>query len=303
MSKKVLICDSIAKDAIKIMESAALTVEVKTGLSEDEIIRIIENYDAMVVRSATKVTSKIIDAALNLKVIARGGVGLDNVDSKAATAKGIAVVNTPAASTNTVAELAIAMIFAAARYVAQADAAMKAGRWEKKKFEGTEISGKTLGIIGAGRIGTSTAEKAMALGMRVVAFDPMIGLHPNPAIRMASLDEVLAQADYLSLHVPFDKTKGALIGAAEFAKMKKGMVLINASRGKVVNESALADAIKGGIVAQAVIDVWEVEPTENRELVQMEQVVALPHLGASTKEGQQRVGIEVAMKIVDLLKK
>jgi D-3-phosphoglycerate dehydrogenase len=182
------------------------------------------------------------------------------------------------------------MIFAAARYISQADSAMKAGKWEKKKFEGTEVAGKTLGIIGAGRIGTSTAEKAMAVGMRVVAFDPMIGLHPNPAIRMASMDEVLAQADYLSLHVPF-------------AKMKKGMVLINASRGKVVSEAALVDAIKNGTVSQAVIDVWEVEPTENKELVQMEQVVALPHLGASTKEGQQRVGIEVALKVVEILKK
>jgi D-3-phosphoglycerate dehydrogenase len=303
MSQKVLVCDAVAKDAIKIMEDAGLTVDVKTGLPEEDIVKIIGQYNAMIVRSATKVTAKIVDAASNLKVVARGGVGLDNVDCKAAAAKGIAVVNTPSASTNTVAELAIAMIFAAARYISQADSAMKAGKWEKKKFEGTEVAGKTLGIIGAGRIGTSTAEKAMAVGMRVVAFDPMIGLHPNPAIRMASMDEVLAQADYLSLHVPFDKSKGPLINATEFAKMKKGMVLINASRGKVVSEAALVDAIKNGTVSQAVIDVWEVEPTENKELVQMEQVVALPHLGASTKEGQQRVGIEVALKVVEILKK
>jgi D-3-phosphoglycerate dehydrogenase len=299
----MLVCDSVASNAIKIMEDAGLSVTVKTGLPEDEIVKIIGEYNAMVVRSATKVTAKIIDAATNLKVIARGGVGLDNVDCKAAAAKGITVVNTPSASTNTVAELAIAMIFASARYIAQADAAMKAGRWEKKKFEGTEVSGKTLGIIGAGRIGTCTAEKAMAVGMHVIAFDPMIGLHPNPAIRMASFHEVLAQSDYLSLHVPYDKTKGPLLGAAEFAKMKKGMVLINASRGKVVSESALIEAIRNGTVSQAVIDVWEVEPTENKELAQMEQVVALPHLGASTKEGQLRVGIELALKIVDLLKK
>ncbi len=302
MSQKVLVCDSVAKDAIKIMEDAGFTVEVKTGLPEDEIVKIIGSYNAMIVRSATKVTPKIIEAATNLRVIARGGVGLDNVDCKAAGAKGITVVNTPSASTNTVAEIAIAMIFAAARYIPQADAALKAGRWEKKKFEGTEVAGKTLGIIGAGRIGTSTAEKAMALGMRVVAFDPMIGLHPNPAIRMASFDDVLAQADYLSLHVPYDKSKGALLGSAEFAKVKKGMVLINASRGKVVSETALMEAIRNGTVSQAAIDVWEQEPTENKELAQMEQVIALPHLGASTKEGQQRVGIEVALKVVELLK-
>jgi D-3-phosphoglycerate dehydrogenase len=302
MSKKVLVCDSVAKDAIKIMEDAGLVVDVKTGLPEDEIVKIIADYHGMIVRSATKVTAKIIDAAKGLQVVARGGVGLDNVDCKAAAAKGIKVVNTPSASTNTVAELAVAMIFAAARFIPQADGAMKQGRWEKKKFEGIEVAGKTLGIVGAGRIGTCTAEKAMALGMRVVAFDPMIGLHPNPAIRMVSFDEVLAQADFLSLHVPFDKARGPLLGAAEFARMKKGSVLINASRGKVVSESALMEALKSGQLAQAVVDVWEQEPTDNRELASMEQVIALPHLGASTKEGQQRVGIEVAMRVVELLK-
>lgn len=303
MTLKVLICDAVAKDSIKIMEDAGLCVDVKTGLSEDEIVKIIDGYHAMIVRSATKVTAKILDAATSLKVVARGGVGLDNVDCKAAAAKNITVVNTPSASTNTVAELAIGMIFSAARYISQADAAMKQGRWEKKKYEGTEVSGKTLGVIGAGRIGTCTAEKAMAVGMKVVAFDPMIGLHPNPAIRMVSFDELLAQSDYISLHVPYDKAKGSLLGANEFAKMKKGVVLINASRGKVVSETALIEAIKSGIVAQAIIDVWEKEPTENKELVAMEQVVALPHLGASTKEGQQRVGIEVALKVVELVKK
>ncbi len=303
MTFKVLVCDSVAKDSIKIMEDAGLSVDVKTGLPEDEIVKIIGGYHAMIVRSATKVTAKILDAATSLKVVARGGVGLDNVDCKTAAAKNITVVNTPSASTNTVAELAIGMIFAAARYIAQADAALKQGRWEKKKYEGTEVAGKTLGVIGAGRIGTCTAEKAMAVGMKVVAFDPMIGLHPNPAIRMASFDDLLSQADYISLHVPYDKAKGALLGANEFAKMKKGVVLINASRGKVVSETALIEAIKSGIVSQAVIDVWEQEPTENKELVAMEQVVALPHLGASTKEGQQRVGIEVALKVVELVKR
>jgi D-3-phosphoglycerate dehydrogenase / 2-oxoglutarate reductase len=300
---KVLVSDSVAKDAIKIMEDKGLTVDVKTGLPEDEIVKIIGEYDAMIVRSATKVTAKIIDAARNLKVIARGGVGVDNIDCVAAEKKGIKVVNTPNASTNSVAELAVGMMFAAARFIAQADASMKKGGWEKKKFEGTELAGKTVGVIGAGRIGTSTAQKALAMGMKVVAYDPMIQKHSNQNIDMLKLDDLLARADYLTLHVPFDKTKGALLGKAEFQKMKKGVIIINASRGKVIDEAALLEAIKNGTVAQAAVDVWAQEPTDNKELVACEQVIALPHLGASTKEGQQRVGTEVAARVVELLKK
>lgn len=301
MNKKVLVCDVIARDAIEIMESNNLIVELKLDQSEKDLIAIVADYQAVIVRSATEITSKIIEAAKNLKVIARGGVGLDNVDVKAAVAKGIKVVNTPSASTNTVAELVIGMIFAAARYIPQADASMKSGRWEKNNFEGTEISGKTLGIIGAGRIGTCAAEKAIALGMQVMAVDPSIKLHPNPAIRIVSMDELLAQANYISLHVPYERSFGPLITAKEFAKMKKGVVLINASRGKVVSETALIEALKENVVACAVIDVWEREPTDNTALVAMKQVIALPHLGAASKEAQQRIGLEMAMKIVELL--
>jgi D-3-phosphoglycerate dehydrogenase len=298
---KVLVCDSIAKDAIKIMEDKGLQVDVKTGQTEDQLCQIIGAYDAAIVRSATKITAKVLDAGTNLKVVARGGVGLDNIDVKTAEKKNIKVVNTPEASTNSVAELAVGLMLSAARFIPQADASLKKGQWEKKKYEGHEIAGKTLALIGAGRIGAMTGEKAMALGMKVVAYDPFIQKHSNPRISMMSLDDCLREADYISLHIPYDKAKGPTLTKHEFAKMKKGVFLVNCARGGTVCEDGLLMALNDGTVAVAAVDVWAKEPTDNATLANHERVIALPHLGASTHEGQARVGGAVAQRIVDAL--
>jgi D-3-phosphoglycerate dehydrogenase len=298
---KVLICDSVSKDTIKTMEDKGLQVDVKTGQTEEQLCQIIGDYEAAVVRSSTKITAKVIDAGKKLKVVARGGVGLDNIDVKYAEQKGIKVVNTPEAATNSVAELAVGLMLTAARFIPQADASMKAGQWEKKKFEGFEVSGKTLGLIGAGRIGAMTGEKAIALGMKVVAFDPFIQKHQNPRIKMVSMDELLKESDHISLHIPYDKAKGPTITKNEFAKMKKGVILVNCARGGTVCEEGLLMALNEGIVAVAAVDVWAKEPTENRTLASHERVIALPHLGASTHEGQARVGGAVAQRVIDAL--
>lgn len=298
---RVLVCDTISKDSIELMENQGLNVDIKLGLSEEELIGIIPSYDAVIVRSATKITAPVINSSSRLKLIVRGGVGIDNIDVGTAREKNIKVVNTPDASTNSVAELTIALIFSMARSVTQADSSMKQMRWEKKALMGTEISGKTLGIIGAGRIGFSVAEKASSLGMRIIGVD-----HPeaNPCFReagfrMCSLEEVLAESDYITVHVPFKKGSTPIIGAKELSLMKKGACLLNMARGGAVDEVALLQALQDGTVAKAALDVWYDEPTTNKDLVQNKNVIALPHLGASTKEGQQRVSSSVAKKIID----
>jgi len=289
MSCKILLCDPIPESVKERLEAAGHHVDVKHGMSPEELAEVIAPYSGVVVRSATKVRKVAIDKAENLKVIVRGGVGIDNIDHEYARSKGISVRNTPTATSNSVAELALGMMFALARHIPQGTMTLKNGEWAKKQLKGTELLGKTLGLIGIGRIGAELAKKALALGMDVVAYDLYITESPVEGVRMAEMDEVLASADYISLHIPFDKEKGASIGEAEFSKMKKGAYLVNCARGGVVDEDAMLTALDSGQIAGAGVDVFLGEPEPRADVVGHPKVICTPHLGASTAEGQDRV--------------
>jgi D-3-phosphoglycerate dehydrogenase len=297
---KVLICDKTEKEYIEQMRLAGLTVDVRDDITPEELPNVLPDYEAMVVRSRTKVRQPLIDVCPNLKVIVRGGVGLDTIDYEYARSKGIAVMNTPLASSASVAELAIGYMFALARNTYKATSTMKAEKWDKKSFEGDEIGGKVLGLIGLGNIGKETARRAMALGMTVVAFDPYAS--SAEGVRKVTLDELLAQADYISLHAPKTKETANMIGAEQFAKMKNGVRIINCARGGIINEEALYEALTSGKIAGAALDVFAEEPPTNWKLIQLDNVIASPHIGAATKEAQARVGAEVAQKLIDFAK-
>jgi D-3-phosphoglycerate dehydrogenase len=294
---KVLICDKTEKEYIEQMRAAGLTVDVRDDITPEELPNVLPGYDAMVVRSRTKVRQPLIDVCPNLKVIVRGGVGLDTIDHEYAKSKGITVMNTPLASSASVAELAIGYMFALARNLYKATSTMKAEKWDKKSFEGDEIGGKVLGLIGLGNIGKETARRAMALGMTVVAYDPYAS--NAEGVRKVSLDELLAQADYISIHAPKTKETANMIGAEQFAKMKNGVRIVNCARGGIVIEDALYDALTSGKVAGAALDVFAEEPPTDWKLLKLDNVIGSPHIGAATKEAQARVGFEVAQKIID----
>ena len=294
---KILICDKTEPEAIQCMRQAGIQVDVRDNISSEELPQVLPAYDGMVVRSRTKVRAALIDACPNLKVIVRGGVGLDTIDADYARSKNITVMNTPKASSASVAELTIGFIFAMARQIPATTSSMKAGKWEKKKFEGDEIGGKTLGVIGFGNIGYEVAKRALALGMMVLTYDVY---EPKlDGVKWVTEDELLSLSDYITLHLPLtDKTRN-LIGAAEFAKMKSGVRLINCARGGIVDEDALYDAVVSGKVAGAALDVFAQEPSEGHRLFSLEQVIGSPHIGAATKEAQSRIGAEVAEKIIE----
>jgi len=301
MPFRILASDPLAAESVAAMRGAGLEVDEKTELSVDELKAEIGAYDAIVVRSATKVRPEIIDAGTNLKLIVRAGVGLDNVDVEYAKQKGIEVRNTPAASSNSVAELALGHILSLARNIGRGTASLKAGKWEKKQLKGVEIDGKTLGIIGIGRIGQMLATKAKALGMRVICQDAYLTESPIPDVApMVDLDRLLAESDFVSLHIPFDPAVGPTIGASQLANMKDGVRIVNCARGGVVDEAALGAAIASGKVAGAALDVFETEPPggENPVLA-LEPVSFTPHIGASTVEAQARVGAEAAQIVID----
>jgi D-3-phosphoglycerate dehydrogenase len=300
---KVMICDPLANEAIEMLKDAGLEVVEMIGQTPEELTANIKDYDAVIVRSATTVRQPSIDAADKLKAIARGGIGLDNIDVEYAKSKGIAVLNTPAASTRSVAELAIAHMFAMARFITPADRTMRDGKWEKKKMKGIELAGKTLGLLGYGRIGQETGRIADVLGMTVIGWDKYVEKSPVDFIERVEFDDILARSDFISLHIPFIKADGPTLSAAEFAKMKDGVYLVNCARGGTVEEKALLDALTSGKVAKAAIDVFEKEPAENNDLINHPNVNCTPHIGASTVEGQSRVGTEVAQKVIDALKK
>lgn len=297
---KVLVSDPIAAQGVEILKQAGIEVVEQTGLSPEELAKIIGDYDGIIVRSATKVTKPVIEAGTKLKVIGRAGIGLDNVDRDTAKAKNIKVVNTPTATSISVAELALGMMFAAARRLPQASVSTKAGKWEKKQFKGLELYGKTVGIIGIGRIGTELAKRAQALGMKVLAYDPNVPKHD--IAEMVDLDTLVSKADYISLHIPKTEQTTHILNKSAFDKMKDGVAIINCARGGVVDEQALYDAIKAGKVRIAAIDVYENEPAKENKLFELEQVVATPHIGAQTKEGQTRAGIQIAELVRDALK-
>lgn len=294
---RVLTNDGLEDGAIAELQAAGVEV-VNDHIEQDKVGEALKEFDAVVIRSATKLTKEVIDAEAGgkLKLIVRAGVGVDNIDLQAAKDNGVEVKNTPNASSNSVAELAVAHMFAVARFVNIANVTMRNGEWNKKKYKGIEINGKTLGIIGMGRIGRSLAEKATALGMKVVYTD-LFGKQEGLAYDFLEMEELLKVSDFISLHVPYDKTKGSLIGKKEFELMKDGVVLINCARGKVVDEAALLEALDNGKVAGAGIDVFEEEPTKNEALVNHPKVSVTPHIGASTNEAQVRIGEEVVSTI------
>ncbi|MBN1624231.1 MAG: D-2-hydroxyacid dehydrogenase [Clostridia bacterium] len=291
---KILVTDGMDKAAVEKLKAAGHEV-IEEFYQIDALDDAVKNADAIIVRSATKVRRRTIDAAMEtgrLKLIIRGGVGIDNIDAEYAESKGISVRNTPIASSNAVAELALAHMLAVSRFVGISNATMRNGEWNKNKYNGVEISGKTLGLIGFGRIARSLGEKAAALGMTVVYTD-ILGDLNYKGYEYLDLPELLKKADYISLHVPFDKNQGALLGSDEFAAMKDGVYIVNCARGGVVDEKALLDALNSGKVAGAGIDVYEEEPSANTALINHENVSVTPHIGASTKEAQKKIGMEI----------
>jgi D-3-phosphoglycerate dehydrogenase len=298
---KILVCDKTETDSIELMRAAGLTVDVRDDITPEQLMTVLPAYDGMVVRSRTKVRQPLLEVCPNLKVIVRGGVGLDTIDVEFAESRGITVMNTPLASSASVAELTIGFMFALARLIYQTTASLKSEKWEKKAFEGDEIGGKTLGIVGLGNIGREVARRAVALDMKVIAYDRTTrSMH---GVKIAeTLVEVLSQADYLSLHLPKTKESAGMIGKDQIAAMKDGVRIINCGRGGLIDEEALYEALTNGKVAGAALDVFAEEPPTDWKLIKHPNVIGSPHIGAATREAQARVGAEVAEKLVEFAK-
>ncbi len=303
-SIRVLIADDMSKRAVEILQKAGFTVDVKVGLKPEELASIIGQYHGLGIRSATKVTAAILENPGSLKIIGRAGVGVDNIDVKAAAAKNVLVINTPQGNAAAAAEMAIGLMFALARKIPQAAETMRQGIWEKKKFMGVEIAGKTLGVVGLGNIGRQAAERGVGLKMSVIGYDPLVKSETGlPAgVKLASLDDIITKSDFVTLHVPLTPETKDLFNAATFARMKKGSYLINCARGGIVNEEAVLEALKSGQLAGAALDVFGKEPPEPAPLFAHENLIASPHLGASTREAQEKVAIELAEVFVGYLK-
>jgi D-3-phosphoglycerate dehydrogenase len=302
---KILISDNLSKVGVDLLRrQERFQVDVNTGLKPEELKQIIGVYDALIVRSETKVSAEIIGAADNLKVIGRAGTGVDNIDVPAATARGIVVMNAAGGNSVTTAEHTISLMMSLARKIPQAHAKLKAGKWDKKSFMGTELAGKTLGIIGLGNIGKIVASRAQGLAMKVVAYDPFItrDVALRAGIELASLDEIFERSDFITIHTPLTEETRGVIGQSAFAKMKSGVRIINCARGGLVDERALYDAIKSGKVAGAALDVFEQEPLPaDHPLLTLEEVVVTPHLGASTREAQEAVAVTIAETVANFL--
>ena len=302
---KILISDSLADEGIEVIkEQSAFEVDVKTTLSSEELIEVIPAYHALIVRSKTKVTKDVIKAGSKLRVIGRAGIGLDNIDIQAATKNGVVVLNAPGGNTISTAEHTISMMLALARNVPQACTSLREKRWERKRFMGTEVYGKTLGIIGLGRIGSEVARRANALGMKLIGYDPIVSPEKAHSINVdpVDLDTLIGKADFITVHVPLTEQTKNLIATDHFASMKDGVYIINCARGGIVNEDALCNAVKEGKVAGAALDVFENEPPFDSPLLELDAVVVTPHLGASTEEAQVNVAREVAEHVVRALK-
>jgi D-3-phosphoglycerate dehydrogenase/(S)-sulfolactate dehydrogenase len=304
MAPRVLVADDLSAEGVEILRRAGLEVDVKLGLKPEELEAIVGGYDALAVRSATKVTARVLERAPRLRVVGRAGVGVDNVDLAAATRRGVVVMNTPGGSSVTVAELTVAHILALARHVAQATASVKAGKWEKKRFQGRELAGKTLGVVGIGNIGSVVVERCLALRMRAIAYDPFIS--PEAAaklgVALVPLDDLWAQADVISLHVPLTEQTRNLVNAATLAKMRRGALLVNCARGGLVDERALAEALASGQLGGAALDVFEKEPPPpDHPLLRLDGLVCTPHIGASTDEAQSAVAVALAEQLAAFL--
>lgn len=304
---KVLVSDSISSQGVRLLEAEPeIDVDVKVGMKPDELKACIGDYHGLIVRSATKVTREIIEAADNLKVVGRAGTGVDNIDIEAATEKGIVVMNTPGGNTVAAAEHAISMMLAAARKIPQAHSKLKAGKWDKKSFMGIEVHNKVLGVVGMGRIGSLVCEMAQGLGMSVIAYDPYLS-HDGAkkmGVTLVDLDELFSQADFISIHAPATPETKNLINADAFSKMKDGAVLVNCARGGIVDEDALYDALKSGKLAAAALDVFAQEPLPaDSPLLELDNLVVTPHLGASTREAQEVVAVAIVHQIIEYLTK
>jgi D-3-phosphoglycerate dehydrogenase / 2-oxoglutarate reductase len=301
---KIVVADDLPPSALDVLRAEGWNVDARPGRAPEQLAADVADAEAIVVRSATKVTAPLIQAAPKLRVVARAGTGVDNVDVPAASVRGIVVMNAPGANSISVAELAVALMLALARHVPAADAAMKQGKWEKKKFLGEEVREKTLGLAGLGRIGQEVARRAASFDMRIIAHDPFISedVAGDLGVELVSLDDLFARSDFLSLHMPSTPTTKNIVNAERLAKAKKGIRIINTARGDLIDESALADAIESGHVGGAALDVFQKEPTVDHRLQTLPQVVATPHIAASTREGQELVGMETMAALRDFLR-
>src|SRR6185369_15178688 len=304
MTAKIFVADDVSESGLGPLRSSGFTVEKRPGLCPAELQAALKDCEGLIVRSETKVTADLLDEANSLRVICRAGVGVDNIDVSAATIRGVVVMNAPEGNTITTAEHTIAMLISLARSIPQANSSLKAGRWDRKKFVGVELQGKTLGVVGLGRIGRVVASRARAMGMMIVAYDPFIA--PEQArdleIELAPLDDVYARADFLTVHTPLTSETRSLIDREALGKMKKGARIINCARGGLIDEDALYEALSDGSIAGAALDVFSVEPPPpDHKLLQLEQVIVTPHLGASTKEAQEGVAFTVAEQMRDYL--
>ena len=305
MAPKVLVSDKLSETAVQIFRDRGIEVDFEPGLGKDKdaLLAKIGDYDGLAIRSATKVTEKLLEAADNLKVVGRAGIGTDNVDKVAASKKGVIVMNTPFGNMITTAEHAIAMMFAVARQIPEASASTHAGKWEKAKFMGVELTGKTLGVIGAGNIGSIVCDRALGLKMKVVAYDPFLSEEKATKMNVdkVELDELLARADFITLHVPLIDATRNILSRENLAKTKKGVRIVNCARGGLVDEAALAELLQSGHVAGAAFDVFAEEPATENPLFNLPNVVCTPHLGAATTEAQENVALQVAEQMADYL--
>jgi D-3-phosphoglycerate dehydrogenase len=301
---RILVCDPIAEDGVEALRRAGAEVDVRTGLSPDELAKSVDGYDALVVRSETKVTREIIAAAGSLRVVGRAGIGVDNIDLEAATEKGVVVVNAPTGNVISAAEHAIALMLSLSRHIPEAHASLRSGRWERGRFQGTELRGKTLGIVGLGQVGSEVARRAKGFEMRVLAHDPFV---PEERARVlgvevVAIERLIRESDYITVHTTLTEGTKSLIGDAELRVMKPSARVINTARGGIVDETALKKALDEGRIAGAAIDVFEKEPITDHPLFESERVVVTPHLGASTAEAQERVAVDVAEQIMAVLR-
>ncbi len=300
---RVLIADELSPRAAEIFAERGVETETRIGLKPEQLLEIVDGFDGLAIRSATKVTAEVLAAAPRLKVVGRAGIGVDNVDVAAATAAGVVVMNTPFGNSVTTAEHAIAMMFALARQLPAADRSTRAGKWEKSRFMGVELTSKVLGLIGCGNIGSIVASRALGLRMRVVAYDPFLSPEraENLGVEKVDLDQLLARADFISIHTPLTDHTRNLLDVKALARAKKGVRIVNCARGGIVDEAALAEAIRSGHVAGAALDVFAVEPARENPLFALDDVVVTPHLGASTAEAQENVALQVAEQMADYL--
>ncbi|HEX9185779.1 MAG TPA: hydroxyacid dehydrogenase, partial [Vicinamibacteria bacterium] len=303
MSHRILVLEGITERGAEILKSEGFSVDMEKALPPAELVKLVPPYDAILIRSGSQMNAQVIEAARSLRVIGRAGVGVDNVDLAAATRRGVLVMNSPGGNTVSTAELAVALMLALARNLASADASMKTEKWDRKSFAGVELFGKRLGVIGFGRIGREVALRGRAFGMEVQAFDPFVSpaLAEQAHVKLRSLDEVLQTSDYLTLHTTLTPETRHLIGKEALARVKAGVRIVNAARGELIDDEALLAALDAGRVAGAGLDVHAQEPPKDWRLARHPKVVALPHLGASTREAQERVGTDIAQQVRDYL--